>query len=542
VTYVSSNTDVATIVGNNVTLIGAGNTTITASQPGNGDYNAANSVSQVFTVAKNTQAITFAALPQKTFGDAEFELVATSTTGLPIVFTSSNENIVRIIGNRATILAAGVVTISANQLGNNNFEAAATVNQPLTVAKATQAITFEALPQKRFGDAAFVLNATANSGLGVTYLSSNIDVATINGNSVTIVAAGTVTITASQAGNDNYLAATDVTQSLTVAKKSQTITFAAIANKTFGDADFDLEATSDATLPVTFMSSDDKVAVVTGNTVKIIGAGTVTITANQAGNGNFEAATASQILTVDKKGQAITFGEIAGKTFGDADFELTANSDSGLPVVFSSSDESVITITGKTAKIVGAGSATIIAVQSGNENFAQAQSVTQLISIAKKLAIVTITNLEFKADGDLKAVTVVTDPEGLAYIVTYNGSLIPPSEAGEYNVVVTINEANYEGEATATLVVRPNVTAVTLPQVSIEVYPNPASDYVVISSETSLEVIALYNMEGKLVKNAQNLGTGENTVDVSTLSAGVYHAIITDSNGGVHRKKIMIRK
>jgi hypothetical protein len=65
---------------------------------------------------------------------------------------------------------------------------------------------------------------------------------------------------------------------------------------------------------------------------------------------------------------------------------------------------------------------------------------------------------------------------------------------------------------------------------------------VVISSDIPLKAITLYNMEGKLVKNIQILGLGEHTVDVTTFSAGVYHAIITDSDGGVHRKKILIKK
>jgi len=58
----------------------------------------------------------------------------------------------------------------------------------------------------------------------VTYLSSNTAVATIVGNTVTIVGAGSTTITASQASNTNYNAAADVPQPLTVTKAALTIT------------------------------------------------------------------------------------------------------------------------------------------------------------------------------------------------------------------------------------------------------------------------------------------------------------------------------
>ena len=82
--------------------------------------------------------------------------------------------------------------------------------------KASQTITFGALPAKTFGDAPFALSASAGSGLSVSYTSGNTNVATISGSTVTIVGAGTAVITASQAGNSNYLAAADVPQSLVV--------------------------------------------------------------------------------------------------------------------------------------------------------------------------------------------------------------------------------------------------------------------------------------------------------------------------------------
>jgi uncharacterized protein YjdB len=90
------------------------------------------------------------------------------------------------------------------------------------------------LDNKTFGDADFDLTATASSGLDVSYTSSDLTVATIDGSRVTIVGAGTTTITASQAGDDNYHAATDVQQTLTVEKAAQTITFGALDNKPLG--------------------------------------------------------------------------------------------------------------------------------------------------------------------------------------------------------------------------------------------------------------------------------------------------------------------
>ncbi|QPH37832.1 Ig-like domain-containing protein [Pedobacter endophyticus] len=87
----------------------------------------------------------------------------------------------------------------------------------LTIAKTTQSITFNPLATKLVTDAPFVLQATASSGLSVTYISSNTNVARItNGNQVQIVGIGTTVITASQAGDSNFEAANPVTQNFTV--------------------------------------------------------------------------------------------------------------------------------------------------------------------------------------------------------------------------------------------------------------------------------------------------------------------------------------
>jgi hypothetical protein len=60
------------------------------------------------------------------------------------------------------------------------------------------------------------LTATSTSGLNVTYISSDETIAKINNNTIQIVGAGSVTITASQSGNEYYSAAVDATQSLII--------------------------------------------------------------------------------------------------------------------------------------------------------------------------------------------------------------------------------------------------------------------------------------------------------------------------------------
>lgn len=153
-----------------------------------------------------------------------------------------------------------------------------------------QKIDFTAIPRKTPGDTPFNLTAISSAGLPVSYTSSDPSIASVSGSTVTIHKAGTVSITASQSGNENYLAASSVEQSLLIGKPPQTIVFTAVPTKTIGDPVFNLTATSTSGLAVAFSTTSDKIAL-SGSQVTIVKAGSVTITATQAGNENFEAAT-----------------------------------------------------------------------------------------------------------------------------------------------------------------------------------------------------------------------------------------------------------
>ena len=83
-------------------------------------------------------------------------------------------------------------------------------------ATACPLIAFDPLSARAYGSGSFALAATASSGLPVSYVSSDHGVATISGSSVTLVGAGAATITASQAGDGVYAAATNISQVLAV--------------------------------------------------------------------------------------------------------------------------------------------------------------------------------------------------------------------------------------------------------------------------------------------------------------------------------------
>ncbi|MEI8053479.1 MAG: T9SS type A sorting domain-containing protein, partial [Bacteroidota bacterium] len=145
---------VATIVNNNIHIVGYGTSTITATQSGNSVYYAATSVNQTLTITGISQTISFAALPAKTFGDADFAPGATATSGLAISYSSSNTSVATIVNNNIHIVGTGTAVIMASQSGNTTYYAANSVNQTLTVTK-----TYTYVPTSTT-----ILSGTLNSG------------------------------------------------------------------------------------------------------------------------------------------------------------------------------------------------------------------------------------------------------------------------------------------------------------------------------------------------------------------------------------------
>lgn len=95
-------------------------------------------VTPTITINKLTQTIDFAAIPQKTLGDAPFDLSATASSGLAVTFSSSNESVIMISANVATIVGTGTATITASQSGDDTYSAASAdveviVQSPLSV-------------------------------------------------------------------------------------------------------------------------------------------------------------------------------------------------------------------------------------------------------------------------------------------------------------------------------------------------------------------------------------------------------------------------
>jgi gliding motility-associated-like protein len=450
VTFVSSNPSVATITGNIVTIVGAGTTNLTASQIGNSNYAAAADVIRSLTVDKASATISLSGLAQNFDGTAKAVTATTSPAGLSGVTIAYD-------GSTTAPINAGTYAVVAS-LTNSNYTAANATGNLVIAGGALQTIAFNTLVNHTFGDASFNLNATGgNSGNAVTFMSSNPSVATITGNMVTIVGAGTANITASQAGNGNYAGAADVQQVLTVDKASATISLSGLAQNFDGTAKAVTATTSPAGLSGVTITYD-------GSTTAPTNAGVYAIVASLT-NSNYTAVNATGNLVITGALQTIAFNTLVNRTFGDANFNLNATGgNSGNAVTFVSSNPTVATITGNTVTIVGAGTTNITASQAGNANYAAATDVQQVLTVDKATATLSLTSLAQVYDGNAKAVVVTTNPVGLSGVtVTYDGSVTQPTDAGTYAVVASLNNPNYTTvNATSSLVIDKAIASISL--------------------------------------------------------------------------------
>ena len=163
------------------------------------------------------QTINFAPLATRTFGDPDFGVIATASSGLSVSFSAGGNCTVS--GRTVHLTAAGSCTITASQPGDTAYDPATKVARTFAIAKATQNLRFGRLPAKAYGDPNFT--ATASSGLPVSFTARGN--CTVKGASVHLKGVGTCTITASQPGNTNYQAATSASRSFLIRCRVPTV-------------------------------------------------------------------------------------------------------------------------------------------------------------------------------------------------------------------------------------------------------------------------------------------------------------------------------
>lgn len=174
-----------------------------------------------YTPAVSSQTITFGALSNKTYGDTDFTVSATASSGLTVSFASQTTGVCTTSGtNGATvhIVSAGTCTVRASQAGNGSYSAAPNVDQSFTVNKATPTLSITNSPVTYNGlaQSATVSGSVAGTVSDVKY----------GGSSTVPTGAGTYAVTADFTPNDtvNYNTLNDVSSGNFVITKADSTT------------------------------------------------------------------------------------------------------------------------------------------------------------------------------------------------------------------------------------------------------------------------------------------------------------------------------
>ena len=343
-------------------------------------------------------------------------------SGNPVTFTSSSPSCtVSVGGSTVSIVSAGTCNLTANQAGNASYTAATPVQLPVTIAKAPQTLTFgtqtpasrEFSPGGKFIISPLATSPTPNSGQAIIYSSGEAAVCTVSGTEVTMVSAGTCTIVANQPGNNNYEAATQVSRNVAIGVAPQKLTFPAqtpashvyAKDKSFAITPVATSSHPDPARPVTYSSLSEKVCTVSGTTVKVVGAGTCTLAADQVGDANHAAADqATQEVTIAKPPQTLTFEAqtpdshvfVKNTQFAIHPQARSAEPHSGESITYSSLTTDICTVTDMQVTMVGPGACVIAADQAGDANYEAAVQVKQTVAL--------------NAQKNFSGTTVPTDP------------------------------------------------------------------------------------------------------------------------------------
>ena len=195
-----------------------------------------------------------------------------------------------------------------------------------------------------------------------------------------------------------------------------------------------------------------------------------------------------------------------------------------------------VTYNGSATPPMNAGSYAVV-VTVNDPNYVGTANATLLVQKATAQVTITPSTLAQTYNGTARPVGVTTVPAGLANTVTYNGSATAPVNAGSYAVIATVNNANYMGTASATLVVQKATAQITttsltqtytgtLRSVGVTVVPAGLAYTVTYNGNATLPVNAGSYAVLVTVNTTNYMGTANATLVVqkapATATTGIY--------------------
>ncbi|MEI6551800.1 MAG: MBG domain-containing protein, partial [Actinomycetes bacterium] len=357
-----------------------------------------------------SQTITFNDPSDMTFGDPDQAITATSSSNLSVTLTSSTPLVCSIVSNSIRIVSAGTCTITASQIGNSNYSAANQVSNDVIISKKASTIsasgstsfTYNGLPQ---GPASS--NVTGSTGT-VTYSYSGSAPTTYIASATKPTNVGSYVVTATVASDTNYLNATSSSYAFSISKAPLTIT-ASSPTVLFG--------ASVPSITPTFsgLVNSESSSVVTGWTCSTIytttsAVGTSPSTSCSGGTASNYTISSynSGAVTINKATPTLSNFANVSKTYGASTFDLTAPT-AATPGTwsYSSGTTSVISISGSSATVVGAGTSVITATFTPDDttNYNSGGTISMTVTVSKPTISITASSHTVAFGGSVPTIT-----------------------------------------------------------------------------------------------------------------------------------------
>ena len=450
-----------------------------------GDTNFVNvsDTTKSFTVNKIAATITLSNLNQTYDGTAKSVTVTTNPAGLSYSLTYN--------GSGTAPTAAGTYSLVAT-VTNTNYSGS--TSGSLVIAKVTPAFSNLSAPSINSGVTPTSLGGTLKSGSLIPSGSVSI---TLNGVTQSAALDGSGNFTSSfvtsalttggspysisyvYAGDTNFINVSDNTKSFTVNKIAATITLSNLSQIYDGTAKSVTVTTNPAGLSYSLTYNGSGTAPTAAGTYSLVAtitnvnysgsaSGSLVIAKVTPAFTNLSAPNINSGVTPTSLGGTLKFGSL----IPSGSVSITLNGVTQSAVLDGSGNFTSSFVT--SALTTGGSPYSIGYVYAGDTNFVNVSDNTKSFTVNKIAATITLSNLNQTYDGTAKSVTVTTNPTGLSYSLTYNGSGTAPAAAGTYSLVATITNANYSGSTSGSLViakVTPAFSNLSAPSINSGVTP-----------------------------------------------------------------------
>ena len=386
--FQSLDQNIATVSGNKVTLLDGGDVSIRATQSPTLNWLTTTATMKLSVTAPSPTVGTFSDITLSIDSVSKVELILpVSNSKGAWTLTSADPSVASVNGLTVTALKSGTTKISAKQAPSGGYRSIiVTLNvtilavDPVVTASGFLDRTVEIIPGT---PQQISLAAPVSNSPGVwTFTSSDPAIASINGNSLTALKPGKVTVTAVQGPALKFGSSKPFTISVFV-KGRQSLTAPANVEKLAGDPDVAIAyPTSQSTGKWSATSSDPTIAAINGTAIKLGNAGTATITLTQEATDSWIAS--STTYSVRVIGVTPTLGAFAPFEISAGE-KLTSTksplSNSAGKWIYSSSDPKIVAVIDNVITGVAVGTATISAYQQPAGKYGQSNTLQTTVTV-----------------------------------------------------------------------------------------------------------------------------------------------------------------